>query len=745
MPGIDPVLTQFYNICPAAASQYLTVSGDALAGSSVFLNMGDTIQSGTADAAEYLKDLSAYITDEETLLATLNSMAASAGGAGTWISSEIAYLHDAIGSEITSLYANGGTISNLPECAAMSGIPVSIAPPGCSGPGISNAIASAANTQNGPGISQAGVGNSAGGFDIEQAGNSNTAWGSWLDAMGDFNLQAGAYLLAIGSYNIENGAHDVANGTSNTISGSYDIALGNNDTIIGNSAQVFGSGLSASASQTVFGTASNFTVINADGTWSTVVNGSATSSGAGAAGNASLMASESAAMGSAFQTAQTNYLNLVSQYAALGYSQVLSSISADITSGNFGISNFVSSTAPAGSVSLVTASGLTADDAAAVSSLAGSVWGTCTSAGIIATLSGIAGRDAPNTILGADARAALALISAGADPKYALSLLKYDATSSFMTSSLTRTDSVSAQDAANINIANAEFNAHDWSGLSASLAILATSSDPVVANIGSAELAIAADAGIANTGAGVSGALYADYEQGKPIPSDTIATMEGQLSAATGSVMSWTGSNFVVLCDLNPLQPLSSPLSSSDLSALETLANLWDAWDASTSTAIMSALSDIVTSDGPNTIYGATAASILTLISAGKDPTHAIYQLRELAGNRNAPLGNQGQGSISSRDGENIILASDGFFSPSDELTIFSTLATSSDKIVAAVASAELTIYKAGDTNMHNAEQFLLDYTQGGSLDSTRESGLLTQLNAATGSNFTILPGFEGK
>jgi hypothetical protein len=515
MASIDPALTQLYQYTLAASSQSLHVAEDRLAISSVYLKMGDTIKSGTPDGAEYFKDLSVYITDQETLLATLESMASNVGGgAGTWIASGVASLHDAISSEITLLYANGGTISNLPERAAMSGIP------GNGIPGNSGGIASAANFQSGPGISQAGVGNSAGGFDIEQAGNSNTAWGSWLDAVGGFNLQEGAYLLAIGSSNVENGAYDVANGTSNTISGSYDTIVGNNNTIIGNSARIFGSGLSALAGQTVFGTASNFTVINADGTWSTVVNGSVVPTAAeNAFTNSSLMTLESQAVADASRAAQTNYVNLVSQYTGLGYSQVLSSIGADISAGEFGVGNFVSSTPPPSSVSLVTASGLTASDAAAVASLDVSVWGASTSASVIATLSGIAGRDAPNTILGADARAALALISAGVDPSYALSLLKYDATSSFMTSSLTRTDSVSAQDAANINIANAEFNAHDWTGLSASLVILATSSNPNVANIAKAELAKAAIEGISATGAGVCGALYADYEQGKPIRS----------------------------------------------------------------------------------------------------------------------------------------------------------------------------------------------------------------------------------
>jgi hypothetical protein len=746
MPSIDPALTQLYQYTLAASSQSLAVAGDRLAISSVYLKMGDTIQSGTADGAEYLKDLSVYITDQETLLATLESMASNVGGgAGTWISSGVSSLHDAISSEITLLYANGGSISNLPECAAMSSIP------GSGIPGSSGGIASAANFESGPGISQAGVGNSAGGFDIEQAGNSNTAWGSWLDAMGGFNFQNGAYLLAIGSYNIENGDHDVANGTSNTISGSFDTIVGNNNTIIGNSARVFGSGLSALAGQTVFGTTSNFTVINANGTWSTVVNGSAVPTASGNAfTNSSLMTLESQAIADASGAAQTNYVNLVSQYAGLGYSQVLSLISADITSGNFGVGNFVSSTVAAGSAPAANCSGLSSGDAVAVATLSGLTWGASTSASIMATLSGIATRDTSSTILGAEAAAALKLISSGINPQALLTFIVDEANDYKVTSSQTSLNGFSAQDITNTGIAFGEEQAGNSGALATTLSALTTSSNSVVASIASAELVILSKDGVSATNNGIW--AIDDFITNNSKGAIRGSQVAAELSSATGSSMMWTGSSFVVSASTTaaPL-PIASGLSSADAAAVSSLDA--SVWGACTSAAIMSTLSSIIGNDGPQSYLGVDAAAALRLISAGVNPGPALDLLKWDASNPIMTSSATRSDGVSVQDAAYINIANAEFNTQdwSGLSTTLAILATSSNPTVASIASAELLIAANDggrlwlDPGVSGA--LYADYEQGKPISSATISTMLDEIMFSTGRSASwtgsafVLPG----
>jgi hypothetical protein len=506
--GLNPLDNPLLHSLPAIASASLALMD---AGLGLYSQTCDSINSGGAIGSKYLQAYSLYITDEEALLSALESLAASPSGAASWVTTEISDLKASTQSGIKQLYSQGGAIGSLSLGSALSSIPGAGSNPGLAGdpllqsiasifPALASALANPSafaalfsggvNMSAGPGITQSGylndasganigqggIGNSAFGNAIGQAGDLNSGQGSWLDALGTNNTQSGTHDLAVGNYNYEYGSSDVTNGNRNTLSGSNDVALGDNNTIIGDSARVFGSGLSASTGQTVFGTASNFTVINADGTWSTVVNGS-TTVGSCASTNSSLMAAESAAIASAQGTAQTNYTGLSSQLSALGWSQVVSSIGADVASGAFGGWNFAPSAAAASS-GFAASSALSWLDAAAVANIYhfGS-YGNVD----LATLSALVGMDGSSTIIGADAAAALAAYSAGANPFPALGQLFTDARNTNITSSATTLSGVNAQDRANTMLAGVEYAAGNLSALASTLSTLAASSNKALA------------------------------------------------------------------------------------------------------------------------------------------------------------------------------------------------------------------------------------------------------------------------
>jgi hypothetical protein len=533
MFGLTPLETLLRTSTPAVASAF---SAMQQAGQSASTLWNDHIASGTPITSQFTQAYSLYITDEEALLNALNTLAAGPSGAPAWVSSEISDLRGATQSDVNSLYTNGGSIGSLSLGSALSGIPGASSNSGLAGdpllqsiasifPALASALANPStfaavfsggvnmsagpgitqsgylNTAGGTNIGQGGIGNSAFGNSIEQAGDLNSGLGSWLDALGTNNTQSGTNDLAVGNYNQEYGSSDVTNGNRNTLSGSNDVALGDNNTIIGDSARVFGSDLSASAGQTVFGTASNFTVINTDGTWSTVVNGS-TTVGSCALTNSSLMAAESAAIGSAEGTAQTNYTGLSSQLAALGWSQVVSSIGADVGSGAFGGWNF----APSAAVT-----GISSADMIKLG----------INSQTLENLSAFVASNASNSVLGEDALAAYQLISAGINPSQAIAQYVDDQLNPAIASGATSLSGVSAQDRANAMIAQAEFAAGNWSALNATLSALATSSNPngiaVEANL------ILSYGGGAFTSGGLT--ALSDLTQGIPIPSALLSSL----------------------------------------------------------------------------------------------------------------------------------------------------------------------------------------------------------------------------
>ena len=81
---------------------------------------GDTIAPGTATGSQLIQDLSTYISDEETLLGRLESMAAAnISGAAAWATTEISWLQKTIIGELGLLYEKGGTFSGLSEVSAL--------------------------------------------------------------------------------------------------------------------------------------------------------------------------------------------------------------------------------------------------------------------------------------------------------------------------------------------------------------------------------------------------------------------------------------------------------------------------------------------------------------------------------------------------------------------------------------------------------------------------------------------------
>lgn len=590
---IDQVIMQ---LNPTASAALIGAQAAALSAGLLLTQNNDSISAGTAAASQYLQDIAVYISDQAALLNALESYAsAGGGGIAPWVSSEIAYLQGSVASEVPAFYNYGGTISNIPTASTAltnlvgssnippsgSNTPTPASPlnfwttasaavaSALAGPAGLSAMATLSNSgvdiggnqigggnyASGNDINQGGIGNYGAGNKINEAGFGHIGIGNLLDAMGIYDTLEGDNLLAIGSFIQETGSFDVANGNNDTISGSYDSVLGNNDSIIGDGATVYGYGLSltVSSGETVFGTGSNYTIVNANGTWSTVINGTVASSGANAstdcmAGGGTVMAAESAAMGSAEATAHTNYLTLSSQLVANGWSQVVSDIGGDMAASDFGW-NFGGSATSWNPIPAT--SSLSAADLTALVDLAGyGAWGPTTSAEIESTLSQILGRDGPDSVLGADAQAALQLISAGADPTQALGRLQYEAAQPNMTSTTSlagaNTGSVTTQDWENINIANQEYNAGDYAALSATLAVLATSSNPEVASIASAELIIAAKDGPSATGSGITIALWVDYLSGSAIPTSLVSTISAELASA-GVTATWTGSTFTNL------------------------------------------------------------------------------------------------------------------------------------------------------------------------------------------------------
>jgi hypothetical protein len=168
----------------------------------------------------------------------------------------------------------------------------------------------------GSNLALSGSSNTATGTNIVAVGNGNTANGNFLDLLGAYNSVSGFHDIAIGSKNSVTGSYDTAVGNSNSVDGNNDTVYGDNDKVHGNSAHVYGSGLEASKGQTVFGTKSNYTVVNADGSWKQVVDGKTASKGSSL--TAAIASQEASASMSALQTAGANYAALSSQWSATG-------------------------------------------------------------------------------------------------------------------------------------------------------------------------------------------------------------------------------------------------------------------------------------------------------------------------------------------------------------------------------------------------------------------------------------------
>jgi hypothetical protein len=319
MSGIDD---PSYQAAQAQFPQFIPEQNSFLEDTQAAFTLGlgdDSLSQGTAASSAYVNSLTTAYSAGNSLLGTLNDIASQNSSANTWVAplqtaaknqmdyelSQITHLGGSVaatgagttpGSPGTSTSTTAGSTGS-PSLSQSGDDNTTDGSPNISITGIGNFVVAgnsitvsgslisatgSNNTLTGNSVNTAGSDNNLNGVNIFGIGNTLSGNGRWLDIAGQNDTATGSYLLAVGSFDKVTGISDRTVGNSNTVSGNYDRAFGNNDKITGDYAAVLGDGLSASTGQLVFGTTSNYTIVNnLNQTWSTIVNGSLTSTGNG--------------------------------------------------------------------------------------------------------------------------------------------------------------------------------------------------------------------------------------------------------------------------------------------------------------------------------------------------------------------------------------------------------------------------------------------------------------------------------